>query len=619
MRKLLAAMALTLALALPSMAASAEDEPPIRSDADLQSYRYALPVPPSQAFADDAMIRALAVKLKADAEAILATRRIEDPTIRTQLQIGLAGIALLEKDGATAIRWIEAERAAQTKPQLRAIGYLSLEAAAASLAVHPDRACSAAAQTISARLAKADPAIVREEAILRYGQALTLSEPYLASGVVVDIDPRFQTQGRIDLLDALVLPLWRAEIALSIPCRDSVAAAWRDWVNNPAHIPKDIWPDRQPSAQAMAGAKPVAVAIWDTGFDTDLFGGQMAVDPAEPLDGRDNDGNGVIDDIHGPTFGPMMEPSPYSVQPPSALLAPQLDFQRVLFKGQSDLNYGLDTPEARIMARRAREADVVAQEQDYDASKEIGDRSHGTFVASQVLDGAPWVRLFALRMLPGGYFPKQVPTTEKELEALIVQLPNTVRRMRGAGVRVVNMSWVAVKASMARTLIESGAETDPERAQVRAAAMYERLNVALSEMIRSAPDILFVAAAGNSNQSDESYAALPQMIDAPNILVVGAVSRSGTPAAFTTFGKKVQIYAPGDAVRGRWPGGGMLLGSGTSYAAPSITRAAAAMLAVNPKLTPGEVIQGLRATATAGEDGVQLVHPAHAVDWARAH
>lgn len=212
-----------------------------------------------------------------------------------------------------------------------------------------------------------------------------------------------------------------------------------------------------------------------------------------------------------------------------------------------------------------------------------------------------------------------MPTTEKEVDALIAQLPNTVKRMRGAGVRVVNMSWVAVKADMARTLIESGAETDPDRAQARAAAMHDRLNGALSEMIRSAPDMLFVAAAGNSNQSDQSFAALPQMIDAPNILVVGAVSRSGTPAAFTTFGKKVQIYAPGDAVIGRWPGGGTLTGSGTSFAAPSITRAVAAMLAVNSKLNPGQVIQGLLATATAGEGGVQLVHPARAVDWARAH
>lgn len=402
MRKPLAAMALILALALSSMAASAEDEPPIRSDADLQSYRYALPVPPSQAFADDAVIRALAPKLKADAEAILASRRIEDSTIRTQLHIGLAGIALMERDSATALRWIEAERAAQSKSQLRAIGYLGLEAAAASVAAPPDRACAAAAQTIAARLAMADPAIVREEAILRYGQALTLSEPYLASAVVVEIDPRFRAQGKIDLLDAMILPLWRAEIALSIPCRDGVAAAWRDWVNDPAHIPRDIWPDRQPSAQAMAGARPVTVAIWDTGFDTDLFAGQMAVDPAEPLDGRDNDSNGVIDDIYGPSFGPMMEPSAHTVEPPSALLAPQLDFQRVLYKGQADLNFGLDTPEARIMAQRAREADVATQEQDYDASREIGDRSHGTFVASRVIDGAPWARLYALRLLPGG-------------------------------------------------------------------------------------------------------------------------------------------------------------------------------------------------------------------------
>lgn len=623
MRMSYVALALVLAISVPADADSAADArppagSPIRSDADLRDYRYSLPAAPSEVFAREALLRDLASRLKTDAETILATRPIEDPTIRTQLHLGLVGIALLQGDSATARRWIEAERAAQTKPQLRSIGYLSLEGAAAALAASPERACAAAAETIAARLAKADPAIVREEAILRYGQALTLSEPYLASAVVVEIDPRYKTEGKVDLLDALIMPLWRAEIAISVPCRDPVAAAWRDWVNNPAHVPRDIWPERQPDAQAMAGAAPVVVAVWDTGVDTGLFAGQLARDPAEPLDGKDNDGNGVIDDIHGPSFGPMMEPTAFTVQPPSTLLAPQLDFQQVLFKGQADLNYGLDTPEARIMALRAREAGVAEQEQDIDAANEIGDRGHGTFVASQVLDGAPWARLYMLRMLPGGYYPKRVPTTEKEVEALIAQLPGTVARMRGAGVRVVNMSWVAVKANMARTLLQSGAETDPDRAMERAGAMYDRLNVGLGDMIRSAPDILFVAAAGNSNQSDDSYAALPQMIDAPNILVVGAVSRSGTPAAFTTFGRKVRIYAPGDAVKGRWTGGGTLLGSGTSYAAPSIARAAAAMLAVNPGLKPAQVIEGLLATATVGESGVRLVHPARAVDWARA-
>jgi hypothetical protein len=41
------------------------------------------------------------------------------------------------------------------------------------------------------------------------------------------------------------------------------------------------------------------------------------------------------------------------------------------------------------------------------------------------------------------------------------------------------------------------------------------------------------------------------------------------------------------------------------------------MLAVNPSLTPAQLVEGLKETATEGEDGLRLLHTAHAVDWAK--
>jgi serine protease AprX len=59
--------------------------------------------------------------------------------------------------------------------------------------------------------------------------------------------------------------------------------------------------------------------------------------------------------------------------------------------------------------------------------------------------------------------------------------------------------------------------------------------------------------------------------------------------------------------------------SGTSFASPLTVRAAAAMLAANPGLTPAQVIEGLTATArpAAGTD-LPLLDPRGALRWAEA-
>jgi len=111
---------------------------------------------------------------------------------------------------------------------------------------------------------------------------------------------------------------------------------------------------------------------------------------------------------------------------------------------------------------------------------------------------------------------------------------------------------------------------------------------------------------------------MPQIFEAPNMLIVGATGANGLPTAFTSFGKHVRLYARGEAVRVRAPGGIVMKASGTSFSGPMAARAAAAMLAVNPRLSTDRVIDGLLSTAIAGERAVKLLYPGRAVSWAAA-
>jgi hypothetical protein len=82
--------------------------------------------------------------------------------------------------------------------------------------------------------------------------------------------------------------------AAASTCREAMAAATKAWLDAPANAANDIWPARE--AQSVPVSKPVTIAVWESGYDASLFLGQLAFDPAESADARDNDGNGVVDD-----------------------------------------------------------------------------------------------------------------------------------------------------------------------------------------------------------------------------------------------------------------------------------------------------------------------------------
>jgi len=114
--------------------------------------------------------------------------------------------------------------------------------------------------------------------------------------------------------------------------------------------------------------------------------------------------------------------------------------------------------------------------------------------------------------------------------------------------------------------------------------------------------VLVVVAAGNQGNSFGHVAA---PADADSALTVAAANSDSTRASFSSYGPtfdgrlKPDVAALGVGVVVAAPGGGYIgAGQGTSFAAPMASAVACQVLEANPALTPMEVIELLRQTAS---------------------
>ena len=77
------------------------------------------------------------------------------------------------------------------------------------------------------------------------------------------------------------------------------------------------------------------------------------------------------------------------------------------------------------------------------------------------------------------------------------------------------------------------------------------------------------------------------------------------------MGKNVELYANGYRVESLIPGGQKVKSSGTSMAAPQVTNLAAKILALNPMLTPTQVVEAIKNNADPppGQAGRYIINP----------
>jgi subtilisin family serine protease len=106
----------------------------------------------------------------------------------------------------------------------------------------------------------------------------------------------------------------------------------------------------------------------------------------------------------------------------------------------------------------------------------------------------------------------------------------------------------------------------------------------------SAADMLFIAAAGNSNSNNDSSPSYPASYDLDNIISVAATDAGDNLAWFSSYGKTtVDLAAPGVGVLSTVPGNGYSSFSGTSMATPHVAGVAALAFGYAPDATARQV------------------------------
>lgn len=585
----------------------------VTSQDQLPRFEYAVPSPVTTVITDPAAYKKLSAAVRADLEKLLNDYQIDDKTTLQGILGTLLSMDFAAGDYDAAMEHIEAIRALESKPANKLTSGLLTESIIATRRsgdFADEAAFRAKFQEIyAAKLAALPYEVVRDVVKQTKASAEIYTEALLLGGVESSIQPGVDKTGTVsgDVAQGLI----GSHVFYTdyLPLAKERAAALKTYIDANDVTKPNIWPARSVTLDAGSELTPVIVGIWDSGVDTQVYAEHLWTNEAEPIDGQDNDGNGFVDDRHGIAFDLYANRDP-------ALLFPLSDEQLAAYpkmrdytKGILDLQANIDSPEASALRAHIGSLAQADVQQFFEDLGLFGNFTHGSHVAGIAVEGNPAAQVLTARITFDHRTIPDVPTREQAVKDAAAYR-DVVAYFKAHGVRVVNMSWGGSPKGIEAAFEANGAGGTPEERRALSREFFNLSRDALTEAMRAAPEILFVVAAGNSDNDAEFEELIPSGIDLPNILTVGAVDQAGEETSFSTFGSNVDVHANGFEVESRLPGGEVMKYSGTSMAAPNVANLAAKLLAADPALDVSQLTSLITLGADRSADGrIRLINP----------
>lgn len=594
-------LALSLALALPALAA---DKIRIEKEADIPRFAYTITEPLENVVRDKTAFAQATAKIRADMESVLSQYDIADKASQRAYLSSLVQLDFLSGNYDAALAGAEKIRALEEKPADKLVSGLRVRAMVAAAkqtgGINTPAYFDAVAKAIRAELDSYPFAVISNDVKRFKAGSETIGEGVILGNVRDVLQATLDKTGALssDLAPGLIGARFALETTL--PLKQTLISTYTAYLDKNKVEKADIWAARDVVLSPTSKYKPVNVAVWDSGVDTQLFPKNLLTDA------KGKPALIAYDIASRPDTGELF-PIPTALQH-------KLPEMLLRTKGFSDLQSNIDSPEAsdvkRFMSTLKPEEFKPTMEQ----LGLTGNYVHGTHVAGITVAGNPFARLAVARLsFDYKLQPDPCPSMEMSLRTAksYQAYADFFKRNK---VRVVNMSWGGSVKDVEEGLEKCGIGKTTEERKKTARELFEVEKAGLTKAFASAPGVLFITAAGNSN-SDSSFGEfIPSSIVLPNLLTTGAVDKAGDEASFTSYGSTVAVHANGYQVVSYLPGGSRVALSGTSMASPNVANLAAKLLAAKPSLKPTEVIAIIRETAEPSSDGRRkLINPTKAL------
>ncbi len=283
-------------------------------------------------------------------------------------------------------------------------------------------------------------------------------------------------------------------------------------------------------------AQTVNVGIWEVFDKYTLPEGKVYKSGTEIYNGKDDDANGFIDDLHGIAFDAF---------------------------------------------------ESLKTEKFYTSFKDRANYDHGTSVAYTLLEHNPNVMVYGVGFVPTSKRLKdsgilalsveeRLANLEKEYAQMRYFIVQSLAYFKVQNCKLVNLSW-GLSLDYFAEINQNLGHTKQQRLQ-QSKKWLKTFRRLLKKEFKKYPDIYFVVAVGNDGVSIKKALDVPGTIRLKNVFVVGALDKEKQDiAAFSNYGEQV-LYAPGTAIKTKKALKMHTVEDGTSIAAPVVTAYIAKLL-----------------------------------------